>query len=167
MIKVLGIDPGLAATGVGLVWGLGRRVEGFAYGAISTPQRWGMGRRLETIHDRINRLLQEESPDVMVVEAVFSLDKYPQSGITLGKVCGVILLAGQRAGLSVAEVPVREAKQVLTGNGAASKIQLERAVRHELRCPQPIRPFHAADALGLALIGLYRNGAPGGPVSTR
>jgi crossover junction endodeoxyribonuclease RuvC len=160
MIKVLGVDPGLAATGIGLVWGKGSRPAGFAYGAITTSQRWSIGKRLETIYERLTKLLREEAPGQMVVEDVFSLEKYPQSGITLGKVCGVILLAGQLAGVPVVEVPVREAKQVLTGNGAASKMQLERAVRHELGCPQPIRPYHAADALGLALIGMFRSSPP-------
>ncbi|MCP4689680.1 MAG: crossover junction endodeoxyribonuclease RuvC, partial [Desulfobacterales bacterium] len=61
-----------------------------------------------------------------------------------------------RSGASVVEVPVREAKQVLTGNGNADKNQLERAVRDRLNAPAPIRPNHASDALGLALIGLYR-----------
>ena len=92
----------------------------------------------------------------MVIEDVFSLQKYPKSGITLGKVTGVILLAGYQVDVPVTEVPVREAKQVLTGNGNASKIQLERAVRHLLNLPDPIRPYHASDALGLALIGLFR-----------
>jgi len=92
----------------------------------------------------------------MVIEDVFSLQKYPKSGITLGKVTGVILLAGSHVNVSVTEVPVREAKQVLTGNGNASKMQLEKAVRRLLNLRDPIRPYHASDALGLALIGLYR-----------
>ncbi len=92
----------------------------------------------------------------MVVEDIFSLQKYPKSGITLGKVTGIILLAGNQLDLPVIEVQVREAKQVLTGNGNASKMQLEKAVRHFLNLTTPIRPYHASDALGLALIGLYR-----------
>jgi len=92
----------------------------------------------------------------MVVEDIFSLQKYPKSGITLGKVTGVILLAGNQLDLPVIEVQVREAKQVLTGNGNASKMQLERAVRHFLNLTTPIRPYHASDAIGLALIGLFR-----------
>lgn len=92
----------------------------------------------------------------MVVEDVFSLAKYPKSGITLGQVSGVVMLAGHRAGVSSIEIPVREAKQVLTGNGNASKIQLEESVRHRLKHKSPIRPYHASDAIGLALIGFYR-----------
>jgi crossover junction endodeoxyribonuclease RuvC len=92
----------------------------------------------------------------MVVEAAFSLNKYPKSGIDLGKVTGVILLAGNRAGIPVAEVAVREAKKILTGNGNAGKEQLERAVRRTISAFDPIRPYHASDAIGLAIIGLYR-----------
>ena len=71
-------------------------------------------------------------------------------------VTGVVLLAGWQTGISSIEVPVREAKQVLTGNGNASKVQLEASVRHRLKHQSPIRPYHAADAMGLALIGFYR-----------
>ena len=95
-----------------------------------------------------------------MVEDIFSLEKYPRSGITLGKVCGVILLAAHHVGTDVIEIPVREAKQVLTGNGNASKIQLEMAVRQALGRSDPIRPNHASDALGLALIGLFRYARP-------
>jgi crossover junction endodeoxyribonuclease RuvC len=93
----------------------------------------------------------------MIVEEAFSLEKYPKSGITLGKVSGVILLAGQQAGIPVTEIPVREAKKILTGNGSADKSQLEMAVRRFLGIPGCIRPFHASDALALALIGLFRH----------
>ena len=155
-MKVIGIDPGLAATGVGIVWGHGMNVEGYAFGSITTPQNDPLAHRLERIYTKLHAILQRETPDQMIVEDVFSLDKYPQSGITLGKVTGVILLAGCHVGVAIQEIPVREAKQVLTGNGNASKRQLEKAVRHSLRHDQPIRPDHASDALGLALIGLFR-----------
>jgi crossover junction endodeoxyribonuclease RuvC len=92
----------------------------------------------------------------MVVEDTFSLQKYPKAGITLGKVTGVILLAGQQCNMPVMEIAVREAKQTLTGNGNACKVQLEKAVRHFLKLKTPIRPYHASDAIALALTGLFR-----------
>lgn len=92
----------------------------------------------------------------MVVEDVFSLERYPKSGILLGKVTGVILLAGAHAGVPVIEIPVRESKKILSGNGNAGKEQLEKAVRNHLGHGEQIRPFHASDALALALIGLFR-----------
>lgn len=160
MIRVVGVDPGLAATGVGVVSGRGLRVDGFAYGEVRTSPRAPMPQRLGRIYDRMTEVFAAERPDLVVIEAVFSLERYPASGLTLGKVIGVILLAADRAGVSAAEVPVREAKKALTGNGAADKAQLEAAVRRALKLDEPIRPFHASDALALALIGLYRHSSP-------
>ena len=157
MIKVIGIDPGLADTGIGIVRGSGLNVHGYAYGNISTSKTEPVARRLERIYSKIRHVLADEKPDLMVLEDVFSLEKYPKSGIVLGKVCGVLLLAGTQSGVPLTEVPVRQAKQILTGNGKATKEQLERAVRNTLCSPTPIRPFHASDALGLALIGLFRH----------
>ncbi len=161
MVTIVGIDPGLAATGIGVVTGRGMKVASFSYGSIRTSKNDPLPRRLMRIYDRLTEVLRSETPDVMVVEDVFSLDKYPKSGITLGKVSGVILLAGQQAQLPVFEIPAREAKQILTGNGNAGKQQLEKAVRSLLSHDRPIRPDHASDALGLALVALFRSGPTG------
>jgi len=160
-MKIIGIDPGLAATGIGIVSGKGLRVVQFSYGSIQTGPSLALPARLSHIYSRLVKILDETRPDAMVVEDIFSLDRFPQSGITLGKVTGVVLLAGSHHGLAVTEVPVREAKQVLTGNGNASKAQLEMAVRRSLNVKDPIRPYHASDALGLAMIGLLRAGGAG------
>jgi crossover junction endodeoxyribonuclease RuvC len=156
VITVIGIDPGLAATGIGVIRGTGLKVEGFSYGAITTSKENPTAHRLAQIFEQLQRVLVDSKPDLMIVEDVFSLDKYPKSGLSLGKVSGVVLLASQQAGVTVAEVPAREAKQILTGNGNADKAQLERAVRRILNLNTPIRPVHASDALGLAIVGLYR-----------
>jgi crossover junction endodeoxyribonuclease RuvC len=157
MIKIIGIDPGLAATGIGVVTGGGNKIKSYSYGGIYTSNNDFLPDRLNQIYTKLTSVIENEKPDLMVIEDVFSLEKYPKSGIALGKVSGVILLAGCRLGLPVMEIPVREAKQVITGNGKASKIQLEIAVRSTLNQSKAIRPFHASDALGLALIGLYRH----------
>lgn len=156
MPKIIGTDPGLAETGIGIVRGKGLNVEGYAFGTIKTLAELCLPARLERIYSQISQVLKDESPDLMVVEDIFSLQKYPKSGIMLGKVTGVILLAGWQADVPVTQVPVREAKQILTGNGNATKSQLEKAVRHVLHSEIPIKPSHASDALALALIGLFR-----------
>lgn len=155
-MKIIGIDPGLADTGIGIIAGNGRIVNHFSFGGIKTAAQTALATRLNRIFLDLNTLLRDEKPDLAVIEDVFSLGKFPKSGITLGQVSGVILLAAEQAGVSTIQVPVREAKQVLTGNGNASKQQLEKAVRDFLKWPAPIRPYHASDALGLALIGLFR-----------
>ncbi len=156
-MKIIGIDPGLAATGVGVVRGTGLKVDGFSFGTINTSSKISLPNRLNQIYSKLLSFLKDEKPDLMVVEDVFSLAKYPKSGITLGQVTGVILLAGYQFDVPVTQIPVREAKQILTGNGNASKMQLEKTVRNLLNLTTPIRPYHASDAIGLALIGLYRS----------
>jgi crossover junction endodeoxyribonuclease RuvC len=156
MHTIIGIDPGLADTGVGLISGRGRRIVHYAYGTVHTQKGRNLGERLDCIYRRLRDALRDAAPDLMIVEDVFSLRRYPKSGILLGEVTGVVLLAGHHQGVPTVQLPAREAKQILTGNGNASKSQLEMAVRHTLNCGAPIKPSHAADALGLALIGLFR-----------
>jgi crossover junction endodeoxyribonuclease RuvC len=156
MVKIVGIDPGLAATGIGIVTGIGSRIDGYSFGSINTSKNTSLPSRLDKIFSKLLQLLKSENPDLMVLEDVYSLNRYPKSGLVLGQVTGVIQLAGFHAAVPAIEIPVREAKQILTGNGNADKKQLEKAVRHQLNHKVPIKPVHASDAMGLALIGLYR-----------
>ncbi|MCK5836994.1 MAG: crossover junction endodeoxyribonuclease RuvC [Desulfobacula sp.] len=156
MIKILGIDPGLAGTGIGVVQGDSRDITGYSFGSIATESKASTPSRLNIIYSKIMDFLRDQEPDFVVIEDIYSLEKYPGSGIMLGKVSGVLLLAAFRAGVSVEEIPVREVKKIISGNGSADKFQVERAVRNILNHGEPIRPFHASDALGLALTGYYR-----------
>ena len=162
--KVIGIDPGLEFTGIGIVKGVRMNVHAFSYGVVKTSKSDSLSKRLNDIFDALCTLLEREKPDVMVIENAFSLSKYPKSGISLGNVMGVVHLAGYKFGLIVQEVSVREAKKILTGNGKADKVQLEKGVRHFLKAKDPIHPSHASDALALAVIGLLRmdKGFPSG-----
>lgn len=156
MLTVVGIDPGLAATGVAVIQGANAAVSRYSYGTIRTSARQALPDRLYHIHTKLSAFFKDQMPDFIVVEDVFSLEKYPVSGITLGKVTGAVILAGCRMNIPVTEIPVRVAKQILTGSGSADKRQLEESVRRRLNHPEPIKPYHAADALALALAGLYR-----------
>ena len=156
MIKVVGIDPGLAGTGIGVIEGNQRDVLGYSFGTIATKAKDPVHFRLHEIYSKILEFLCEQKPDFVIIEDIYSLEKYPESGIMLGKVSGVILLAVYQAGLNLEEIPVREVKKIISGNGSADKYQMERAIRNRLNHRDPIRPFHASDALGLALTGYYR-----------
>jgi crossover junction endodeoxyribonuclease RuvC len=132
------------------------RFCGFAYGNISTSKADPVANRLEQIYAKTCQVLADEKPDLMVLEDVFSLEKYPKSGIVLGKVCGVLLLAGTQSGVPADRGagapgqtdPHRKRKGVQGATGAGGA--------HAPSCAKaPIRPFHASDALGLALIGLF------------
>jgi crossover junction endodeoxyribonuclease RuvC len=155
-LKIIGIDPGLADTGFGIVRGVGSRIRDYAFGTIRTSKAEALARRLDLIFGELLSILDDQKPDLMVIEDIFSLGKYPKSSICLGKVCGVILLAGSRCAVPALELPVKEVKRVLTGNGSADKAQMERAVRHLLKRQSAISPAHASDALALALVGLFR-----------
>jgi len=156
-LKVIGIDPGLADTGFGIVEGAGSRIERYTFGTIRTHKAESLASRLNHIFSELSSILNAERPNLMVIEDIFSLKQYPKSGIALGKVSGVILVAGAQKGLESVELPAREAKQVLTGNGNANKAQMERAVRHFLKRDRAISPSHASDALAMALVGLLRH----------
>ncbi len=156
MVKIVGIDPGLAGTGIGVIQGERGDVQKYSFGSISTDKKDPTCLRLNTIYIKISEFLKDENPDLVVIEDIYSLEKYPKSGIMLGKVVGVLLLASYQVGVKIEEVSVREVKKVVSGNGNADKYQVEEATRHILNHNQPIRPFHASDALALALTGLFR-----------
>ncbi|MBT7261421.1 MAG: crossover junction endodeoxyribonuclease RuvC [Desulfobacula sp.] len=156
LIKIVGIDPGLAGTGIGVIEGNRLEICKYSFGSIATDAKDTIPYRLHRIYSKTLALLCEVKPDVVVIEDIYSLDKYPKSGIMLGKVSGVLLLAAHKAGLNVEEIPVREVKKIVSGNGSADKFQMERAVRNLLNHSDSIRPFHASDALGLAITGYYR-----------
>ena len=92
-LKVIGIDPGLADTGFGIVEGDSHRVAGYAFGTIKTPKAETLANRLDHIFSELSSILKSEKPNLMVIEDVFFLKRYPKSGISLGKVCGAILVA--------------------------------------------------------------------------
>jgi crossover junction endodeoxyribonuclease RuvC len=156
-LKVIGIDPGLANTGFGIVEGNGPRIKGHAFGTIRTSKSEDLAFRLNHIFSELCSILTSEKPNLIVIEGVFSVKQYPKSGIALGQVCGAVLVAGAQCGVPTKEIPAREVKRVLTGNGNASKAQMERAVRHLLGRQRAISPSHASDAVALAVVGLLRH----------
>ena len=158
IIKIVGIDPGLAGTGIGVVQCDSLDISAYSFGSIATDPKTSTPSRLNLIYSKISDFLNEQKPDLVVIEDIFSLEKYPGSGIMLGKVSGVLLVAAFRAGIRVEEISVREVKKIITGSGSADKLQVEKSVRNLLKHGEPIRPFHASDALGLALAGYYRYG---------
>lgn len=156
--KIIGIDPGLASTGVGIIRGLSGKIVSYGFGCIETSPKVSHQYRLHKIFNEISDILKVEKPDLVVIEDAFSIPKFPKSGIVLGKVIGSVMCACSIAGVDMAEIEVKLAKQILTGNGRASKDQLERAVRTQLGHNEKICPDHASDALALAIIGLTRGG---------
>ncbi len=156
MISVMGVDPGLAATGYGVLEADGSFPLVRAYGCIRTRPSDDVGARLSRIHAELLRQMRLSPVDCVIVEDVFSVPQHPQVGIALGQVTGVIHLAAHSLGIRVIPLSSREIKMALTSSGSAGKGQVERAVRHWLKLNEPVRPVHAADALGIALAGFFR-----------
>ena len=153
---MLGVDPGTAATGYGVVArtepGTHRLVE---CGVIRPPRTGPLASRLAVIHDEIADLIARHRPDWVAVEDVF-VHQNVRSALVLGHARGVVLLAAARAGLPVAEYNPREVKAAVTGAGAASKVQMQQMVARHLRLKTPPEPADAADGVAIALTHCLR-----------
>ena len=156
-MKAMGIDPGLAMTGFGVVETLSRGGKACDWGTIRTGAGCPVPTRLKTIYDELKILLEKWEPSRLVLEEVFVLKQFPKAAIQLGEVRGVIHLAAEEMGIPVVEVRPTEVKSALTGSGRADKEQMKKAIRQILRIENPVTSSHAGDALALALTGLSRN----------
>jgi crossover junction endodeoxyribonuclease RuvC len=157
-MRAIGIDPGLAMTGFGVVETLSRGGKACEWGAIRTESGHPVPIRLKIIYDRLKELLEKWRPDLLAIEEVFVLKQFPKAAIQLGEVKGVIYLAAQEQQIPVIEVRPTEVKSALTGSGRADKEQMKKMIRQILRIEDPLQSSHAGDALALALTGLSRNG---------
>ena len=117
MVKAIGIDPGLAMTGFGVVETLPRGGKACDWGAIRTEANCPIPLRLKTIYDELKGLLEKWKPNLLVLEEVFVLKQFPKAAIQLGEVRGVIYLAAQEMDIPVVEVRPTEVKSALTGSG--------------------------------------------------
>jgi crossover junction endodeoxyribonuclease RuvC len=154
----VGIDPGLAATGFAVVETLGRGGRACEWGGIRTDSRSPIPSRLCRLFDAVLEIMEKWAPDLMVMEDVFVVDRFPRTAIQLGAVRGVIFLAAWKQNIPIIEIKPTEMKKALTGNGRAAKGQIEKSLRQVLRIEERITPNHASDAMALALTGLSRSG---------
>ena len=148
---MLGLDPGTAATGYGVVEfaspGATRLVE---CGVVRTAAASPLEQRLAQIFDAITDLIAQHRPDVVAVESVF-VARNPRSALVLGHARGAALLAAAKAGLPVAEYAPAMVKRTVVGAGAATKIQVQRMTAKLLRLSSPPAPDDAADGVAVAL----------------
>lgn len=154
MTLALGIDPGTATTGYGLVR-LTRDGDlvAVSYGIISTPKDTALSIRLEMLYDQLNSLLREHKPDTAAVEQLF-FQKNVKTALAVGHARGVILLALQKAGIESFEYTPNEVKQAVAGYGGADKRQVQEMVRALLQLEKIPKPDDAADALAIAITHL-------------
>ena len=149
--RVLGIDPGLHITGYGLVDIKGHEQSIVEAGTIRTVAKAEMPERLVQIYTDLTEILAEFKPDLIGVEQLYAHYNHPRTSILMGHARGVILLAAQQAGVKVCNIAATQVKKSLTGNGHASKEQMQLAIQSLYRLKAPPSPPDVADALAIAL----------------
>lgn len=156
-MKVLGIDPGTATVGYGVVErprDAGRVLRLVECGIIRTGPRDSLSRRLQIIHAGLTELLERHRPDVLAVEGIFYATNV-RTTVVLGHARGVILLAGAEAGIMVTEYSPALVKKTVVGRGAALKPQVGYMVAKLLKLEAPPAPADAADAVAVALTHFF------------
>jgi crossover junction endodeoxyribonuclease RuvC len=149
-VIVLGIDPGTASVGYGIVERSGATLSAIDHGCLTTSPDEPLPNRLAMIHRFVTDLVELHRPDLMAVERVF-FQRNAQSALAVGHARGVVLLAAAQHGIAVREATPNEVKQAVTGHGAADKAQVQRMVQVVLGLSALPTPDDAADALAIAV----------------
>lgn len=149
---VLGIDPGLSATGYGLVDG-SQPNRAVRAGVIRTDKDLEVAQRLSELYGGLTEVVIDNRPDVVAIETVFT-NRNLQTAMSVGRASGVAMLVAAEAGLEVHEYAPTAIKSAVTGDGSANKDQVQKMVARLLRLSEAPRPADAADALAIALCHL-------------
>lgn len=149
-MRILGIDPGYATTGFGLVLSEGTALQLLQYGVVTTPKDLPFPKRLEMLFDDVTRLVEAVKPDAAAVEELFWGHNIT-TGIGVSHGRGVILLALTKACVPIYEYTPMQVKQAVVGYGKAEKRQVIDMTRRLLHMEKPARPDDAADAIAIAL----------------
>ena len=151
---VIGIDPGIATTGYGLVRDNADALQVVDFGVIETPAGLSLPKRLLLLHDQLKELLLLYQPESGAVEKLF-FQRNVRTAMAVGQARGVAMLALAEVGLDVVEYTPLEVKQAVVGYGAAEKSQVQQMVRALLGMESVPRPDDAADALAIAICHLH------------
>ncbi len=149
-MKVVGIDPGTAACGYGIVHESGGRLKGIGHGCWSTAAGERQELRLKTIFDGVAALIAEHEPDAVALEESY-VGADARIALSVGQARGVVLVAAANAGVACTEYAPASVKQAVCGYGRAEKAQVQRMVKAILGLSELPTPNHAADALAVAI----------------
>ena len=155
-MRVLGIDPGYATIGYGVIDTNGNRHKAVDYGVITTPKNENIAVRPAMIYDSMTEIINKFTPDEIAVEELFFVQNVT-TGINVAHARGVILLASVHACGRLYEYTPLQIKQAMTGYGRAEKRQIQEMVKIYLNLPKIPRPDDAADALAIALTHAQTN----------
>ncbi|HHY32938.1 MAG TPA: crossover junction endodeoxyribonuclease RuvC [Firmicutes bacterium] len=149
--RIIGIDPGLVDTGYGVVEVSRCSVRLVEAGLVRTTASARLEVRLKEIFDGVLSILSEHLPAAVIVEDLYTSYRHPRTAVLMGHARGVILLAAGARGIEVVSYPPARVKKALTGQGTASKEQIQRMIQVRLGLEEVPEPDHVADALALAL----------------
>lgn len=149
-MRTIGVDPGIAIAGFGIVDREGGRIKPVQYGSIETPAHTEPGLRLQMIYETLLGLIDKYKPDQMAVEKLF-FNRNVTTAFAVGQARGVIMLAAVQKGLEVAEYTPLQVKQAIVGYGRAEKKQVQEMVRMYLNLREVPKPDDVADALAVAI----------------
>ena len=148
---ILGVDPGLNITGYGIIAAFGGKVRLIDAGTIRTISSDPLTPRLVELYEGIARVIESYHPEVMGLEKIYSHYRHPATAIIMGHARGVLCLAAGLKGIRVESLPASRVKKAVTGNGRASKIQVNGMVRRIFGIKEELKPVDVSDALAVAL----------------
>ena len=155
-LRVLGVDPGLTRCGVGVISGApGTALKLINVGVILTPSENPLEMRILQLEQELTRWVQENAPDVIAVERVFSQHNV-RTVMGTGQAAGIALLVAARAGIPVVMHTPSEVKAAVTGSGRANKVQVAEMVKRLLSLKEIPKPVDSTDALALAICHIWR-----------
>ena len=149
-MRILGIDPGIAIVGYGVVDKEGNRYKTVAYDAVTTKAHTPLEERLKIVYEGVNEIIQLYKPDVMSIEELF-FNNNAKTALTVGQARGVIILAAVQNNLPIYEYTPLQVKQALTGYGRACKSQIQQMMKSMLGLECIPKPDDVADALAIAV----------------
>jgi crossover junction endodeoxyribonuclease RuvC len=147
---ILGIDPGTAASGFGIIEATNNNFKAKEYGCIKTSSSEPMAERLSTLYQGLKKIIKKFNPNVIAVEQVF-FSKNVKTALSIGQARGVALLASAQEGIPLFEYTPLQVKIAVSGYGRADKSQVQKMVRVLLKMDEIPKPDDAADGLAIAL----------------
>jgi len=155
-MKILGIDPGLVRTGYGLIEvSSDERVKLIEAGVVKTSPNQGISNRLRVIYDNLNDIIRTHEPQVVVLEKLYSHYKHPATSILMGHARGIVCLLCGINNVRLVNYSATHIKKAVTGNGRASKKQIQRMVKELLKLKKTPNPVDISDALAMAMSYTY------------
>lgn len=152
---ILGIDPGIADTGFGVIKNENNKLTCLNYGTIKTPAGMPLSERLVILHDELTKIIKKYQPDIAAVEELF-FAKNAKTALIVGAARGVILLTIKQSSAVFKEFTPLQVKQAISTYGRADKLQVQKMVKMLLNLDQIPRPDDAADALAIAICAINK-----------